>query len=64
MAKQRRTITLDDRVCEKAEDLVLPYKAAGMPMTFSSMINWLVSRQMGLVGDMEPMEDKETTNEE
>ncbi len=63
MAKQRRTVTLDDSLCDKVEDLVKPYQEQGMPMTFSSMLNWLGLRQTGLVGDTQEINHEEANND-
>lgn len=57
MGKQRRTFTLDDGVCKKVDELVAAYKDSCRPMSASGMTNWLLARQLGIVGDMQPMKD-------
>jgi len=57
MAKVRATYTFDDIVVEKAKEL-----ADANGFALSTMLNWLLRRQLGLSGDMDV--PQETTNED
>jgi len=56
MAKVRATYTLDDIVVDKAKEL-----AETNGFALSTMLNWLLRRQLGFSGDMEI--PQEATNE-
>ena len=51
----RRTFTLQERVSCKIDEMAQSYKEQGVPMSASAMTNWMLAKQFGLVGDIEPM---------
>ena len=52
MAKIRRTFTLDGDVSDKIDEHAPVHR-----LSASGMANWLLAKQLGLVGDMETRPD-------